>query len=990
MAGNHPLTAADIQQYQNPYVNDVVDATQRDFDVQNARANSVTTGNAAAQGALGGDRVAVAQALTQEGQTRAQAPVIAGLRSDAYKSGLGAAQQQQQFGFTSGLQGGQSQIGAGTLQQTTQQAQDTQGRQDYYQQQGYPFQVAQWLAAIDTGVGSQMGGTSNTNTSNYGTSNTQGPTPNPWTQVAGAGLAAASLFARDGGRILWRADGGGVEDDDLEPMDRGGRAGFAGGGVAVPYGDQFQGWIPTAGGVTAGKGAPSAPSAHANLITAPAPKQQDSGSGLPSASQMKGLGVLGNRFSTGDRDIPASDLGSSSSPLPGLDASDYGGYGSGGNYVFPSLGGMARGGRVQRYASGGVARGYEDGGAPDFDERFGAAFPNRRPVTAGIGASAPAFDSVNPDDPVRLDPAATGRWRSEVDRNNGSEIATAARDSGLASPVMASGNDNAPPTGGVAAITKAIHAPETAADEPSQALGYNEPPAMRRGLAPSASTSTPSPDQQGEGSFLGGLGIHVTPEMRQGLLQAGLSMMATTRGGPGSFLGGVGEGGIRGVAAYNASQEATRKDALENFKLGNQLQQQDLHNAQSPLIRGPDGNMIVNPAHMALKRQEADIANEPKTPFGWDVSQDGKVRPIPGGPADPAYMKSAAEARAKVPFGWHQEEDGSIVPIPGGPADPNYIRSKTDATTREKWSPSGWLTAADGSLHPISQDQSTGKLKDNVTGNPPLPNDKITPKGMKGGPSLSDYDAQAIAKYVVATGDEAAIRNATGMNAENKGLVSKYLIQEREKNNVSDSEYAQRKQDFAANGISKNAAARTRATREENLNLILKAADAAIPAALSESENVKRYAGIVPFDKLIQKGEVATNDPALVAFGMANLQLAEHWARAMNPLGVMRESDRDKALHYLDIANSKGTYRAAVLQLQKQIHRERDAIAGGKPGSFDNKATVPGEGGDGKIDSSAAESLPPAAVAKLEAGHVTTFGNGQKWTLKDGYPVQVK
>lgn len=35
-------------------------------------------------------------------------------------------------------------------------------------------------------------------------------------------------------------------------------------------------------------------------------------------------------------------------------------------------------------------------------------------------------------------------------------------------------------------------------------------------------------------------------------------------------------------------------------------------------------------------------------------------------------------------------------------------------------------------------------------------------------------------------------------------------------------------------------------------------------------------------------------------------------------------------------------------------------------------------------------SLPPAARARLKEGQVTTFGNGQRWTLQGGHPVQVQ
>jgi hypothetical protein len=134
-------------------------------------------------------------------------------------------------------------------------------------------------------------------------------------------------------------------------------------------------------------------------------------------------------------------------------------------------------------------------------------------------------------------------------------------------------------------------------------------------------------------------------------------------------------------------------------------------------------------------------------------------------------------------------------------------------------------------------------------------------------------------------------------------------------------------QAFKASSMGQGAEARTAGVREANLNLILRAADAAIPAALQASDAVART-GWVPLNQIIQKGQVTSSNPELKRFGMANLQLAEHWARAMNPTGVMRESDRDKALTFLSTADSKETYRQAVDQLHTQIVRERDAVRG--------------------------------------------------------------
>jgi hypothetical protein len=151
-------------------------------------------------------------------------------------------------------------------------------------------------------------------------------------------------------------------------------------------------------------------------------------------------------------------------------------------------------------------------------------------------------------------------------------------------------------------------------------------------------------------------------------------------------------------------------------------------------------------------------------------------------------------------------------------------------------------------------------------------------------------------------------------------------------------DWPNRWQQFHAQGVGMSAGERTRATREENLKLILRAADAAIPAALEQSEKVGRT-GWVPLNRIVQAGQVAASDPALRAFGMANLQLAEHWARAMNPQGVMRESDRDKALAFLSTADSPSTYRRLVRQLQTQIHRELTAVQGGTPEPGDGGAT---------------------------------------------------
>ncbi len=193
-----PITTAQIQQYQSPYTQDVIDATQRQFNNQNAQAAQGVNSQAVAQGALGGNRIGVAQAELSNQQQLAQAPVIASLRDRGYATGLNTALTQQQalaqgaYGVASAgqsrLAGAGAQIGAGSLQQQTQQAKNAADYQQFVNAQAYPFQTAQWLAGIDSGIGSQMGGTSSTTA----------PAPSALGGLLGLGTAGMGLLGSSG------------------------------------------------------------------------------------------------------------------------------------------------------------------------------------------------------------------------------------------------------------------------------------------------------------------------------------------------------------------------------------------------------------------------------------------------------------------------------------------------------------------------------------------------------------------------------------------------------------------------------------------------------------------------------------------------------------------------------------------------------------------------------------------------------------------------
>jgi len=115
--------------------------------------------------ALGVGQAAQGLGQQQYGQGAQTAQQLAALGQQGYTMGAGSAQQLAGLGTgaqQAALQGAQAQIGAGTLAQQTQQAQDTAQYQQFLQQRGYDFQVAQFLANIAMGTGALSGSTTST------------------------------------------------------------------------------------------------------------------------------------------------------------------------------------------------------------------------------------------------------------------------------------------------------------------------------------------------------------------------------------------------------------------------------------------------------------------------------------------------------------------------------------------------------------------------------------------------------------------------------------------------------------------------------------------------------------------------------------------------------------------------------------------------------------------------------------------------------------
>lgn len=232
---------ANVNQYYNPYQNDVINSSLALINNQNAQQLQQQKGNQIASGAFGGDRAAVQDALLGGQQALAANSTIANLENQGFgqaqqqfntqqnlaastltadqqrmlaagqgfgglfqgeqQYGLGSQQAQawlnSNAGYQSGALGSEAQNSAlsgasallqsGALQQQQNQANLNVPYYQFLQQQAYPFQTTQYLANIALGTGAGAGGTSTTTS----------PGPSTLSQIGGlglTGLSAASMM----------------------------------------------------------------------------------------------------------------------------------------------------------------------------------------------------------------------------------------------------------------------------------------------------------------------------------------------------------------------------------------------------------------------------------------------------------------------------------------------------------------------------------------------------------------------------------------------------------------------------------------------------------------------------------------------------------------------------------------------------------------------------------------------------------------------------
>lgn len=232
----NPVTQQALQPYMNPYQQSVIDATLARTQQADAQAQNQVTGNAALRGALGGDRMGIAQAELAGQQKLARDQLVSGLNKDNYTQALAAWQAEQarkaQAGFGISQLGTVAQnaemqrlaaaLGIGDKQQQQNQAELNVPYQDFLEQRAYPFQTSQWLASILGSTTPALGSTTTTT----------GPKPSPLNALIGAGTTALGVFTGNpflvGAGATGMANGAGA-------LATGGRVGYAEGGPIMPF-----------------------------------------------------------------------------------------------------------------------------------------------------------------------------------------------------------------------------------------------------------------------------------------------------------------------------------------------------------------------------------------------------------------------------------------------------------------------------------------------------------------------------------------------------------------------------------------------------------------------------------------------------------------------------------------------------------------------------------------------------------------------------------
>ena len=196
-----PITAQEIQRFQSPFTQAVLQTTLDELDRRQQIADQRLSDQAVRSGAFGGARFGVQQAESQRNLRDVQARTAADINQRAFQQALGQAQAQRQresqaagqFGNIAGQQmqlgsaGIQGLLQAGQLGQTQAQAGRDIAFEDFQRQQNFPFEQARFAAGILGGMPQPV------------TTFQQTPTAGTGQRLLGLGIAGIGAAGQAGG-----------------------------------------------------------------------------------------------------------------------------------------------------------------------------------------------------------------------------------------------------------------------------------------------------------------------------------------------------------------------------------------------------------------------------------------------------------------------------------------------------------------------------------------------------------------------------------------------------------------------------------------------------------------------------------------------------------------------------------------------------------------------------------------------------------------------
>jgi hypothetical protein len=274
-------------------------------------------------------------------------------------------------------------------------------------------------------------------------------------------------------------------------------------------------------------------------------------------------------------------------------------------------------------------------------------------------------------------------------------------------------------------------------------------------------------------------------------------------------------------------------------------------------------------------------------------------------------IKRAYEPEDKIPAGFAKDENGNMSYIPGGPADPKYLRL---AEAQKKDPNANIVLGRGGEIIKNNPDGSVTVLHKNVEDHPEATLDDPTVKAMAAQYMAGDKSImQNLGRGAQGAANIVKLRTEIYKQANEQGLNGKDIV-----NNFNEQ----------AGNL---AGQRSIGTRAANISLAANEANNMIPIALKASDAVPRGEWM-PWNKMVQAYQTGTSSPELARFVAATNSLVNAYVRAVSPSGVPTDSMREHAYSMLNSAQSAKAYQAvtsimqdemkAALQAPEQVRKE--------------------------------------------------------------------